>query len=169
MGYQGNNLFSSNWNQNNLKNLDYNGLFQGFYSVAYQKKLDYTKYPKGISEKNFEKIIMQYLPVSSEELKKWAAYDEKSGNYLYSRLGCFNYTPDNFWTSIPEITKIKKNKDGTTTITVDAVCERMGSDKVITHELTVRVQENGGIKYLANRILGDGLKKIPKYQYRVKK
>lgn len=168
VGYQGNNLFSSNWNQNNLEKLDYNGLYQAFYSVAYQKKLDYTKYPNGISEKDFEKILMKYLPVSSEQLKKWAVYDGKSGKYMYARLGCFNYTPDNFWTSTPEITKIKKNKDGTTTITIDAVCERMGSDKVITHNLTVRFLKNDGIEYLENQILGDGLQKIPKYQYRVK-
>lgn len=169
IGYQGNNLFSSNWDQNHLEHLDFNGLYQGFYSIAYQKKLDYTNYPKGITEANFEKMLMKYLPVSSSQLKKWAVYDEKSQRYLYSRLGCMNYTPDEFWTSIPEITKIKEHKNGTTTITIDAVCERLGSDQIITHKLTVRFLKNGGIKYLANQIVGEGLQKIPKYQYRVKK
>ena len=168
IGYQGNNLFSSNWDKNHLKNLDFNGLYQGLYFIKCQKKLDYTKYPKGIDEKEFEQVMMKYLPISSEQLKQWAAYNGKNKKYSYSRLGCLNYTPDEFWTSMPEITKIVENKDGTTMLIIDAVCERLGNDKIITHKLTVRFLENGGIEYLANQILGEGLQEIPKYQYRVK-
>lgn len=44
----------------------------------------------------------------------------------------------------------------------------MESDAVMTHLLTVRFLENGQIQYLSNRILDDGLEKIPDYQYRIR-
>lgn len=91
----------------------------------------------------------------------------KKGTYLWQRLGCFNYTPTFFGTSIPEVIKIKKNPNGTITLTVDAVCEMMLCDEaVITHELTVLFEEDGSFRYLGNKILNGGIKDIPEYQYR---
>ena len=62
----------------------------------------------------------------------------------------------------------KKNKDGTLSIRIDAVCERLKNDSVMSHILTVKIYDDGRIKYLSNRILGKGLEKIPMYQYRIK-
>lgn len=59
-----------------------------------------------------------------------------------------------------------KNEDGTTALTIDAVCEMLGNDAVITHILTVRFEENGAIVFLGNQVLDDGLQKIPTYEYR---
>ena len=65
---------------------------------------------------------------------------------------------------------IKENKNGTVTLTVDAVCEMMlCNDSVISHELTVRFEKDGSFKYLGNKILNDGINNIPEYQYRIKK
>ena len=86
------------------------------------------------------------------------------------RLGCFNYAPNFFGTSIPEVTKIKHNSNGTVTLTVDAVCEMvLCNEAVITHELTVKFNKDGSFRYLGNKILNGGIKKIPKYQYRILK
>ena len=48
----------------------------------------------------------------------------------------------------PEITDMKENEDGTTAITVDAVCRRTGNDCVITHVLTIQSAGGGRVKYL---------------------
>ena len=65
-------------------------------------------------------------------------------------------------------TGIKENKDGTVTLTVEAVCEMVVcNDAVITHELTVRFREDGSFQYLGNKILDDGIQDIPEYQYRI--
>ena len=79
-----------------------------------------------------------------------------------------NYTPTFFGTSMPEVTDIKKNEDGTVTLTVDAVCEMvLCDDDVITHELTVKFYKDGSFKYLSNKILNGGINDIPDYQYRI--
>lgn len=167
LGYQGNNLLCSNWDENHLEKLDYNGLYEYLYAMKYKKKYNGKKYPDGIPKDQFESLIMEYLPVTSEAIQKYAVFDKKKGTYLWQRLGCFNYAPTFFGTSIPEVTKVKRNPDGTITLTVDAVCEMILCDEaVITHELTVCFEENGSFKYLGNKILNGGIKDIPEYQYR---
>lgn len=168
LGYQGNNLLCSNWDVNHMKKLDYNGLYEYLYEMKYKKKYNNKKYPNGIPKDQFERLMMEYLPITSEEIQKYAVFDKKNGTYLWQRLGCFNYAPNYFGTSIPEVTKIKNNPDGTMTLTVDAVCEMVLCDEaVITHELTVRFAEDGSFRYLSNKILNRGIQEIPPYQYRI--
>ena len=89
--------------------------------------------------------------------------------YLWARLGCGNYAPTFFGTSLPEVVDIKENEDGTVTLTVEAVCDMViCDDAVITHELTVRFAEDGSFQYLGNEILNDGIMHIPDYQYRIR-
>lgn len=169
LGYQGNNLLCSNWDEKNLEDLDYNGLYEYLYLIKYQKKMDSETYQNGIPKEEFENLITEYLPVTVKQLRKYAAFDPKDQTYAWCRLGCMNYTPNAFGGAMPEITDIKENKDGSLSITIDAVCEMLKSDSVISHVLTVKIYHDGRIQYLSNRILDDGLMKIPKYQYRVKK
>ena len=76
--------------------------------------------------------------------------------------------PTHFETSLPEVINVKENQDGSQTLTVEAVCDMLISDDaVITHELTVKFREDGSFQYLGNKILENGSKNIPDYQYRV--
>ncbi|SCI41604.1 Uncharacterised protein [uncultured Clostridium sp.] len=79
-----------------------------------------------------------------------------------------NYTPTYFGISMPEVTGIRENDDGTMTLTVEAVCDMViCNDAVITHELTVQFKDDGTFQYLRNEILDDGIQNIPDYQYRI--
>ena len=112
---------------------------------------------------------MEYLPVTAEQIREYAVFDEENQTYYWGRLGCFNYAPTFFGTSLPEVVDIKENEDGTVTLTVEAVCDMViCDDAVITHELTVRFAEDGSFQYLGNEILNDGIMQIPDYQYRIK-
>lgn len=170
LAYQGNNILCSNWDQEHMQKIDYNGLYEYLYAMKYKKKFNGKKYPSGIPKDQFEQLIMEYLPVSREEIEKYASYNEKKKTYDWMRLGCFNYAPNFFGTSIPEVTKIKQNSNGTVTLTVDAVCEMvLCNEAVITHELTVKFNKDGSFRYLGNKILNGGIKEIPEYQYRILK
>lgn len=170
LAYQGNNILCSNWDQEHMQKIDYNGLYEYLYAMKYKKKFNGKKYPSGIPKDQFEQLIMEYLPVSREDIEKYASYNEKKKTYDWMRLGCFNYAPNFFGTSIPEVTKIKHNSNGTVTLTVDAVCEMvLCNEAVITHELTVKFNKEGSFRYLGNKILNGGIKKIPEYQYRILK
>ena len=169
LGYQGQNLLCSNWNAENMSELDYNGMFEYLYGMKYGEKFNSEDYPNGIPKEEFESLIMEYLPVTKEQIREYAVFDEENQTYYWARLGCFNYAPTFFGTSLPEVVNIKENEDGTITLTVEAVCDMViCNDAVITHELTVRFAEDGSFQYLGNEILNDGIMHIPDYQYRIK-
>ena len=168
LAYQGNNLLCSDWDTNHMEKLDYNGLYEYFYAMKYQQRFQPEDYPDGIPEEEFESLMMEYLPITPEEIREYAVYDGENRTYEWAALGCLNYAPAFFGTSVPEVTGIRENEDGTVTLTVDAVCEMvLCDDAVITHELTVRFSENGSFQYLGNKILNNGSEKIPEYQYRI--
>lgn len=168
LGYQGNNLLCSDWDQDHLESLDYNGLYEYLYEMKYHKKFEPANDEGAIPQKEFEQLMTEYLPVTAAQLRKYAVYDKKSHTYAWQRLGCFNYDVNAFGTSVPEITGVKENKDGTVTLTVDAVCEMLlCEDAVITHELTVRFAADGSFRYISNRIRQDGIQNIPDYKYRI--
>ena len=168
LAYQGHNLLCSNWDADHMESLDYNGMYEYFYAMKYQEKFPSEDSLDGIPKDEFERLIMEYLPITAEEIQGYAVFDEANQTYVWERLGCSNYTPTYFGTSVPEVTDIRKNKDGTVTLTVDAVCSMvLCDDAVITHELTVRCSEDGRFQYLGNKILDDGISNIPEYQYRM--
>lgn len=169
LGYQGNNLLCSNWDTDHMEKLDYNGMYEYLYAMKHQKAFDAKDYSNGIPKEEFESLIMEYLPVTAEQIQEYAVFDEKNQTYVWVRLGCLNYAPTFFGTSLPEVIDIKENEDGTVTLTVDAVCDMViCDDAVITHELTVKFADDGSFQYLGNEILNDGIMHIPDYQYRIR-
>lgn len=168
LGYQGNNILSSNWNIDHMEELDYNGLFEYLYRMKYQGKFPFENYVNGIPKEEFESLIMEYFPITAEQIQEYAAFDEENQTYFWTQLGCFNYYPTVFGTSLPEVVAIKEKENGIVILTVEAVCGMITSnDAVITHELTVRFDEDGSFQYLGNEILNDGINSIPDYQYRI--
>lgn len=168
IGYKGNNLFLTNWDVNQLSELDYNGLYEYLYQIEYNEAFPGTENNEGIPAASFEKLMCKYLPVTKEELRSFAEYEEDTDSYPWARLGCGTYAPDAFGTSIPEITDAIINRDGTVTYTIDAVCEMLGTDCVYTHFLTVRFEEDGSIRYLKNEIAPEEVNKVTGYQFRIK-
>lgn len=169
IGYQGNNLLCSDWNENHMNELDYNGLYEYLYAMKYHKRIHAENYSSGIPKEEFETLIMEYLPISAEKLQEYAEFDEETEMYAWTPLGCGNYTPDFFGTSVPEVVDIKENPDDTITLTVNAVCDMvLCDDALITHELTVKFKEDGSFKYLGNEIRKEDINNVPGYQYRVR-
>lgn len=170
IGYQGNNLLCSDWDEEHMEDLDYSGIYEYLYGMKYGERFYCESASLRIPREEFESLIMEYLPVTAEELQKYAAFHEEDGTYEWAGLGCSNYAPTFFGTSVPQVVGVKKNEDGSLTLTVDAVCDMVFyDDAVITHELTVGFAEDGSFRYLGNKILYGGLEDIPDYQYRISK
>lgn len=169
IGYQGNNLLCSDWDLNNLSALDYNGLYEYLYEMKYGERFQAENDTDGIPKAEFESLIMEYLPISEEELQEYAEFDEKTNMYVWAPLGCGNYDPNFFGTSVPEVVEVRENPNDTVTLTVNAVCDMViCDDALITHELTVKFKEDGSFQYLGNEIRKEDRNNVPEYQYRVK-
>lgn len=166
IGYQGNNLLCSEWSENQIEGLDFNGLYEYFYMEEYGRGIETEKCAEGIPQEEFESLLTKYLPVSAEQLREYASYDPESETYDWVMLGVGNYAPNAFWISVPEVTGLTENENGTITLTVDVVCEKKGNDDFYTHEVTLRILDDGKAMYLSNHILDDRPGMIPDYQYR---
>ena len=168
IGYQGNNILCSNWDIDSLDELDYTGMYEYLYAMDNGKRFCLDKDADGIPADEFEGLIMNYIPTSQEIIRRSAAFDKEKEEYYWVRLGCMNYSPTYFGTSYPEVVDIKENDDGTVTLTVNAVCEMVLNDEaIITHELTIKENEDGSFMFMGNKILDDGIDRIPDYQYRI--
>lgn len=168
-GYRGNNLLCSDWDAEHMEGLDYNGLYEYLYAMKYRKEFPGEDHREGIPAKEFESLIAEYLPVDAEQIREYAAFDEERQVYPWIPVRGGSYVPSFFETSLPEVEEITENEDGTVTLTVCAVCDTViCDDALITHELTVRFEEDGSFRYLGNKILDGGGRNIPEYQYRIK-
>ena len=168
LGYQGHNLLNSDWDDKHMEELDYKGMYRYLYEMKYQKEFPAESYPEGIPKNEFERVIMEYLPVTAKQLQEYVTFDKEKQIYTWGEAGCFTYIPSFIGTSVPEVTKIKENKNGTVTLTVDAVCEMvLCDDAAITHELIIKFNKDGGFKYLGNKILENGIQNIPANSYQI--
>ena len=170
LGYQGNNLLCSDWDRSDMEGLDYNGLYEYLYRMKYGERYEFSGNSSGIPAEEFENLIMEFLPITAEQIKKWAVFDSEHQTYDWERLGCLNYSPTYFGTSLPEVVEIRDSGEGNSVLVVDAVCDTfICNDAVITSELTVKFNDDKSFKYMGNKILNNGTKEVPKYQYRIKR
>lgn len=167
IGYQGNNLMRSDWDADHMEELDYNGLYEYLYSMKYQNTFESKKYSDGIPKEEFENLITEFLPVTAEALEQYAVFDAEKQTYIWKPLGPVTYMANSFSCSIPEVTDITEQPDGTIDVSIDAVCPTRGKDFFMSHVLTLRILEDGSVRYIKNQILGDELEKISDYQYRL--
>lgn len=170
LAYQGNNILCSNWDQEHMQKIDYNGLYEYLYRMKYGERYEFSGNSSGIPAEEFENLIMEFLPITAEQIKKWAVFDSEHQTYDWERLGCLNYSPTYFGTSLPEVVEIRDSGEGNSVLVVDAVCDTfICNDAVITSELTVKFNDDKSFKYMGNKILNNGTKEVPKYQYRIKR
>ncbi len=81
IGYLGNNLLRSNWDAGHLEELDYNGLYEYLFALKYEKSMGLGTYADGIPKEEFETLMTEYLPVTVEELARYAVYDGEKQTY----------------------------------------------------------------------------------------
>lgn len=169
IGYQGNNFLSCNWNKTHMEKIDYNALFERFTLLKSQKEYQLKQYTNGVPEYEFEQLFIEFLPVTKEQLRTYSAYDKKQHVYGWISLDSANFMPNELGQTVPEIVDIKENKDGTSVLTIDAVCYLFGLDQLFQHKLKVRFLENGRIKFISNQVIEKGQNWIPEYQFRIPK
>lgn len=167
LGYQGNNILCTSWNAETIEELDFTGIYEYLYKMEYGEDFKFAENQIGIPKDEFEYLIMKYLPVSVEQIRESTTLCEEYDAYLWARLGG-NYAPNRFGHAYPEVEKIRQNDDGTITLTVNAVCESLNNEAIITHELTIKESDDGRFMYMKNDILNNGEQCIPGYQYRMR-
>ena len=157
IGYKKNNLFNTDWSEENFGELDFCDVFDVFYQRAMGQPSPYVADDNlsvgavyEIPAEEFEHVIQTFLKVDSASIREktdWCA----DGYYVYRPRGFYEVgIPDSIY---PEVTAYRYNVDGTLTLTVHAVYPYGGTSRAVIHEVVVRLMENGGVQYVSNHIL----------------
>lgn len=158
VGYERNNLFITDWNENDFGELNFYDMYDIFYQELYDEAFPYVADDNlgvgaiyRIPKEEFEHVIMTYFNVDSETLQSKTVYYPEDLTYEYKPRGFEEVEYPEYPYS--EVTEFTENTDGTITLMVHVVFPYAGDSNVYTHEVVVRPLENGGVQYVSNKIL----------------
>ena len=159
IGYEANNLFLVEWDEENFQQVNFNDLYDILYRIDQGSLPDSTQYPNGIGRSEFEDLIGKYFSIPAEQLREQAGYNSQTGTYPWTQIAGSNAA---VWVERdPEVVDSRDNGDGTMTMTVDVVCPQLKKDKLFSHQVTVRRVDDDDFLYVSNTIEPGG--EVPPY------
>ena len=154
IGYDSNNLFTTNWDESDMNKINYYDIYESLYKMKYGMSSPYSD--EGVTymiEGNlYEKVFQEYLPVSTDVLQHVNVYDVSRQMYQYRTRGMFDHSVTPL-VPFPEVVDAEHNADGTITLIVNAVSEKDESGRLFTHKVTIKEKENDGFEYVSNDVL----------------
>lgn len=172
VGYYGNNLFSSNWSEDDWGDLNFNDLFEFLYRSKYNAlfedhlcTFDSEQSRYYIEAAMFESVIGTYFNVPVGILRSRALYSELNGGYPWQTITCSNCVYNG--NLVPDVRIYETHEDGTITIDVDVLCPTLRTDQFYSHRLTVRPLPDGGFQYVSNEITAPAAGDLPLYYPRI--
>ena len=165
IGYDSNNLFTTNWDESDMNKINYYDIYEALYKMKYGLSSPYSD--EGVTYmiegKLYEKVFQEYLPVSTDVLQHVNVYDVSRQMYQYRTRGMFDHSVTPL-VPFPEVVDAEYNADGTITLIVNGVSEKDESGRLFTHKVTIKEKENDGFEYVSNDVLTMGKEGI--YWYR---
>lgn len=155
IGYRLNNLFTSDWSEDEYQELNFYDLFE----VMHQMKNN--EYPESflnegesyeIPKTEFEDAFQTFFRIDGQTLQKYTTYHESTETYQYRTRGMYDFAPTPE-IPYPEVISCEENQDGTIKLTVNAVWPDENLEKAFCHEVIIRPLEDGGFQYVSNHVI----------------
>lgn len=154
IGYDSNNLFTTNWDESDMNKINYYDIYEALYKMKYGMSSPYSD--EGVTYmiegKLYERVFQEYLPVSTDVLQHVNVYDVSRQMYQYRTRGMFDHSVTPL-VPFPEVVDAEYNADGTITLIVNAVSEKDESGRLFTHKVAIKEKENDGFEYVSNDVL----------------
>lgn len=158
IGYQYNNMFITDWNEQDYGDLQFYDLYDIFYPIVNQRAVPYEANENlnvvetyQIPQNEFERVIQKYFKIDSGTLQAKTVWKADSKTYEYEPRGFYNSEYSEV--PYPEVTACTQNSDNTITLTVQVVYPNECTSKVFVHEVVVRPLEDGGVQYVSNKVI----------------
>lgn len=158
IGYGHNNMFLSDWSEDDFGELNFYDLFDVFYPLVTGHSLPFTADDDlntgavyYIAKEEFEDVIMPYFNIDSKTLQSMTTYLSEDETYEYRPRGFYEAEYPEM--PYPEVVGYTENDDGTMTLTVNVVYPNEMTSKVYAHEVVIRPLDDGGVQYVSNRII----------------
>lgn len=158
VGYARNNMFLTNWSEEDFGCVDFYDIFDRFYPILYGHPHPYTANGAAktvsvyeISEDIFETVVTAHVKIDQETLREKTAYLSEKAAYEYRPRGFYDSEyPD---IPYPEVVDYTENEDGTITLTVNAVYPKENTAKAFSHKTVIRPLGEGGFQYVSNEMI----------------
>ena len=158
VGYGQNNIFLTDWDEEDIGDLDFYDIFDNFYPVLYEQSVPYAADENlavgavyQIPEEIFENVIMTYFNVNKEALRRETAYIPEKAAYEYRPRGFYEVEyPD---IPYPEVVSYTENQDGTITLIVNAVYPNGNTSMAYSHKTVIRPLDGDCFQYVSNQMI----------------
>jgi hypothetical protein len=162
VGYEQNNIFLTDWNEEDIGELDFYDIFDNFYPILYGQSVPYVADESlavgavyQIPEEIFENVIMTYFNVNEEALRRETTYIPEKAAYEYRPRGFYEVEyPD---IPYPEVVSYTENQDGTITLIVNAVYPNGNTSMAYSHKTVIRPLEEDCFQYVSNQMISSSL------------
>lgn len=155
IGYGGNNLLITEWNEEDYTALDFYDLYELLYRQKYGCNAPGSDTLVGkeltLPAQDFENIVQEYLDIENTVLREVLPYNADNQTYRYRPRTIYDmempYGP------YPEVVSCETLEGGLLKLTIEAVWVIEKVDCALTSELTIRPLENGGFQYVSNHVV----------------
>ena len=158
VGYGHNNIFLTDWDEEDFGDLDFYDIFDIFFPLLYKRPVPYV--PDNnlgvgavyqIPEETFENVIMTHFNIDREMLRRETAYLPEDSGYEYRPRGFYEVEyPD---IPYPEVVSYTENQDGTITLIINAVYPNRNTSMAYSHRTVIRPINEGGFQYVSNQLI----------------
>ena len=158
VGYEQNNIFLTDWNEEDIGELDFYDIFDNFYPILHGQSVPYVADESlavgavyQIPEEIFENVIMTHFNVNKEALRRETTYNPEKAAYEYRPRGFYEVEyPD---IPYPEVVSYTENQDGTITLIVNAVYPNGNTSMAYSHKTVIRPLEEDCFQYVSNQMM----------------
>ncbi len=158
VGYEQNNIFLTDWNEEDFGELDFYDIFDNFYPFLYGKAVPYVADDNlgvgatyQIPEDVFENVITAHFKIDRETLRRKTTYFLDDATYGYRPRGFYEVEyPD---IPYPEVVSYTENEDGTITLIVNAVYPNGNTSVAYSHRTVIRPLDGDCFRYVSNQML----------------
>ena len=158
VGYEQNNIFLTDWNEEDIGELDFYDIFDNFYPILHGQSVPYVADESlavgavyQIPEEIFENVIMTHFNVNKEALRRETTYNPEKAAYEYRPRGFYEVEyPD---IPYPEVVSYTENQDGTITLIVNAVYPNGNTSMAYAHKTVIRPLEEDCFQYVSNQMM----------------
>lgn len=161
VGYTRNNMFLTDWSEEDFGSLDFYDVFDRFYPILYGQPMPYTANDAAetelvykIPENIFENVVTAHFRADKETLRSKTIYLSENAAYQYRPRGF--YESEYLDIPYPEVVSCLENEDGTITLIVNAVYPKENTSKSFSHKTVIRPLDESGFQYVSNKIISPG-------------
>ncbi len=157
VGYGQNNIFLTDWHEEEVGELDFYDIFDNFYPILYGQSIPYVADENlaagavyQIPEEIFENVIMTYFNVNKEALRRETTYISEKAAYEYRPRGFYEVEYSDI--PYPEVVDYTENQDGTITLIVNAVYSNGNTSVAYSHRTVIRPLDGDCFQYVSNQM-----------------